>query len=475
MAVVPLNLSALNMETLPEAYEKIVEAICERKTILNSYDIDQSWNNDISRYTNSYGFLSKHQPNFAMCMNALATCVFRMGWFFADLSGNYIQDSYSNFPKSLRERMIADTEHSLGASIMTFDSFDEHTIEDWKTVLKNAAYWLNQCTAIKPLNCSTVQKCNQTNHWTNTPNWGTGDVTYTSEETGSSYDMHFDVRYYSWEYDHSTQSGADHSYSGDAYIKGRCGLAIDNKTPFPADVLLYLCLPHQDEAYWEIENKWQTYGWSMEIQDNLWTPDPNHPEEKWTGKTTTTNRHLVYAGGQWRPSYEIDQEENWSAGSGGGQDNYLLGGTVSTKRTNYSHDGNLSYVMRESENIIPEDPQTRSYGYASNELEMYRDCYLWDGFGIWNSPSEPLSAEVLPARTKKIIDATVFNTLPMPQHYPSEFVPDGWTRGSMWWDETLDVHFRCFVVPILDFKDSLTTFEIEDESSEQGDAPIIGG
>jgi hypothetical protein len=94
---------------------------------------------------------------------------------------------------------------------------------------------------------------------------------------------------------------------------------------------------------------------------------------------------------------------------------------------------------------------------------MYHDR-IWDGLGIWTSPSEPLSAEVIPARTKKKIDATFFNPVPEPQQSRlREVIPTGWKHGSCWWEEELTNSYDLRVVPILDYSDSVTTFSFDEE------------
>lgn len=459
MAIVNLQLSALNMETLPVAYYKIIEAINERKTILNAFNIDTSYAQDWGHYTDSYGIVDRHQPNYAMCMNSLMHCVYRMGQYFTDLSAEYIQDSYANFPKSFSMTLRSDTEHKIGTSIRQYNSFDDDTIDSWKSVLSTAAYWLNRYTAINvPKEYrSVMQTCE---YGTKDLSSSTAFTTTETEERRSN--MSFNITHSSYEYYRPTESGTDAGYSGTRRYSGNFGLTLDNRTPYSANVLLYLCLPSVADTAWNNVNKWQSYSYSMEIYSGLWVPYEDEPTLKYPGEGNGSNGSFVLAGGQWRQRDDTRTWIKYSAGSQSGTDNHQLSSTEHFIRKNYTHDGREQCVLDETSASEGEDTHIYYYSWAENELNVNRKA--WDGLGIWTSPSEPFLAEVIPARTKKKITATFFNNLPEPsKNRLTEIIPAGWRHGSCWWDENLANSYDLRVVPILDYSDSVTTFSFDEE------------
>lgn len=463
MAIVNLQLSALNMETLPVAYYKIIEAINERKTILNAFGIDTSYSQDWSQYTGGYGFVDRNNPNYAMCMNSLMYCVNRMGQYFVDLSGDYIQDSYANFPKTYSHPLKEDTEHNIGVSVRQYDSFEDNTIESWRQVLYTAAYWLNKYTAINvPNNYRTVNtNCSYTSY-----DLSASDQFVPENMKERKSDMRFTITHHSMEYDRPTSSGSDHYYNGYRRCSGYFGLALDNRTPYPAKVLLYLCLPSVPDDgrdNWKNVQKWQNYHYRMEICSRLWIPDPDDPSLLYPGVADIDNDTFIYAGGNWKQSIDDHTKIIYSAGRETGTENYQLSAIEVYDKKNYTPDGRQNIVLDHRTTEEGEDRHTYYLAWAENELEMYHDR-IWDGLGIWTSPSEPYLAEIIPARTKKKIDATFFNPVPEPQQSRlSEVIPTGWRHGSCWWEENFTNSYELRVVPILDYSDSVTTFSFDEE------------
>lgn len=457
MAVEQLRLSSLTMETLPDAYSQIVQAICERKTILNAFDYGIQ-----GSCTNDYGFLSQHQPNFAMSMNALLECVRRIGSSFFDEDAEYIEQSYSNFPKTFGNKIVTDEEHSVGVSIMQFDTFTEPTIEDWRNVLGTAAYWLNKFTKIHPkFNATTTLYCPYTtSSWWDTEDWGTYEIVPTAE---SEREMSFSIQKWYRESCQPTQYDPDpyHVYKdGALHVRARCGLAIDNKTPYDASVLLYSCMPEQPESNWASRDKWQTIDYNMRTCTNYYQPDPDDSFYLWPGKTSNRSVEQVLAGDGWKDAYYSEEDTIYTVGRDFVEDNHQLCLEYEQYETNYSHDGSSSYLMHSENSSQGENPNSTYTSYSINFLDFRPGTKVWDGFGIWNAVGVPLNGGTVPARTKQVLASTVMSSVPLPNSRMQNMIPADWTRGGVWWEEHLFADYTVRIVPILDFTDSITTFEV---------------
>ena len=461
MAVVTISLSSLNLETLPKAFSKIGEAINERWTIMKAFGQDPSVS-----YLDGQWLAQPFCPTLAAKANLLNSMVMKMTAGWVDLSADYVPHSYSNFPKSLQGAAKADSANLGPNSIAVGESFAEETMDKFKNVITNVCNWLNRMTCIQPDNdsCFTMQHWSDSKTWSHLPGYEDTLSNETApfeppQERERSFRQESPTITYnreSWQvyFYQDDVIGTDQHTRG---LTANTGVIIDNRTPYDAIAKLYLTLPSVAESSWSNKNKWQNLLREIEISREPFNPYPESPSIFYPGGRNDVQEVLVKAGDSWKPYQSIVQDVEYTKDAA----NYKASGTYDLVKTNYTPDGISSYVMKEEHRVEGPDESVYWHGEPQNEIDVTSEPYngygLWEGFGLWNSPSEPMSAECH-ARTKDYVWEPI-TALTEPTIDFHAF--DGnYTRGNYDWWEQYRFGYSVRIVPILDFTDSITTFAV---------------
>lgn len=449
MAIKNLDqLSALSLETFPEVYNTIMEGVAERLTILRAFGYDLA-------PFNSFGFPFYNQPNLSQHMNNLMHCIYTMGQYFTDLSADYIPDSYTNFPKTYSLATKTETEFPLGISITTGDNFSESDFARWRFQFKVAAAWLNRFVyyAVPSDYQKTTQFLSQTSSWTDSDPGATFTPENLSERHGGGMTLYY--------FDEFNERVADTQYTPTHYVWGerrvnvRSGLEIDNRTPYNANCLLYLVMPSASSGPGRYDGnyrRWQRKQYEMTICTGVHT-NPDDERYHIPSHVEYTANNQVFVNGQWQTGDYFNQSINYESNGQG------IDETQTQREIWYSDYGDRSMVY--SESVVSSEYHSWYTAQAENELDLgyYGYDRIWNGLGIWTDMQTPIS-EAVPAHTKKVLQCTHFTTLPFPNTDWAALKPAGWTRGSYDWTDEGFIEYEMRVVPILDFSQALTTFDL---------------
>lgn len=462
MAIKNLDeLSALSLETFPQVYEVIMEGIAERITILRSFGYDLN-------FFNEFGHPFYNQPNLSQQMNNLMHCIYTMGQYFTDLSADYIPDSYSNFPKTCSLATKTETEYPLGISLTTGDNFSEADFARWRFQFKVAAAWLNRFVyfAVPSSYQKTTQRTNNSVSWSDSDPGPSFTPTDMSEREGRTMSFYF--------FDGRDERLADtvtstplHELYGERRATAYTGLEIDNRSPYAANCLLYLVMRSASSGPGRYDGnykRWQTKQYEMTICSGVHT-DPSDNRYHIPSKVEYTVDNQVFINGEWKTGEWMKQTTNYD------NDGRGIDERTQQREMWYSDYGDKSMVYSESDETSEYHSWYTSQAKNILELGYYNYDRVWDGLGIWTDMQTPIS-EVVPAHTKKVLQCTRYSTLPFPSTNWAALKPAGWTHGSYDWTDEGFVEYEMRVVPILDFTQSVTTFNLEDSSGSG--ASVIG-
>jgi hypothetical protein len=444
-----------------------------------------------------------------------------------------IPHSYENFPRTLAERFRNDAEHSLAPDIIAqYDSFGEDTMEKYKRLLANCAYWLNQMYMIQvPL------------QWNNssyndylqgvTQNWAFVDYrgyysnrlywadrysdepgVLTEDEAGypsqnpvlvsgfeedrwrgrNKMTIDYGVEWFrnndlsahrvnpgelpaKYDYPEITW-GSNWSLDGAKYIGTGAGfgtysgLWVDNRAPFDGICKCFVIKNDTNhkgdwigrESQYE---QWEYAVGGSELCSNLYIPPGYEDEERpWQGRPgrivdtgTNGDKYIMTVNG---PKQTYSQKfvntynrsgDDWGRCNGetDSTDKWTYSIPSADKSSNYYHD----YEQKPASAVSA----YARYADARNELEVY--AHEWFGFGLTDDPSIPVET-TLSAHTKDFVIPKwdEIPELPTPEwtKYDSVF---NWDKGSQYYGEHRTFWWCVVVVPIMDYRETLTTITIK--------------
>lgn len=452
MAVVDLNLSSLSLETLPPALLQLAEAVNERITILHGLEVGPRY-----PYSDIIDWIwppENGSPNYALPINNLLRIVQRMSKYFVDLSADYISNSYTNFPKTLAGA-FKEASGDLGEqNVYCGETFTNDTIANFRSILVSTAEWLNRMVYVVPSKTYTTQ------HWDDRKDWEAADEESLSNETAPFDPPEYYQRTGSMvlELDEDKEQ---HYFNGEMIvdggrreIDGYTGLIVDNKTPYDAVVLNYFVLPAVAETNWRTDTKWQWYQRHTTMCREPWSP-VSWPDDVYPGGTFDATDYMVYAGGQWKTytRYTFDRKLAADVDTGS---NYQISGTSYDLWQNWTHEGTQNYVLNEE--TEEEGESQSSYWYADPENSIETHCHFWYGFGFCNNINEPYVTSIA-AHTRDYVIPPM-SSITEPTNINWHEFDTGYSRGSYDWDEDYNYTFSIRVVPVLDFTESVTTFNV---------------
>lgn len=457
----PVDLSGLSLEVLPDVVEKLQDACFERLSIVRACGSEWESNNDGTWYLDNYPIAEKESTVMCRRINALATFVERLSRYYLDVDAEYIAGSYSNFPKSLRSALVTSTDYPIGTqTLFRCETFTDATMDKYKTLLTNCAYWLNKMTKIV-LPSSRMCFKRKASVKSGGADLSVVPEIVTLDEYSSPIGEYRvgSVTYWNWSYTFYGYEQEEISYSHDSqnfYLYD--GVVIDNRAPYPAAVDFYLTLPKVSESNWSATNKWQGVEWEMYIATSVSSEGEAPYESYYATSTKKEYGSQAFIGG----------------GLGNAYTTYLKtiidNGTVKTthsENTNYTHDGSQSYVYLSSD--LTSDSTLGNHASPENSLNVWTDFRnsgdIWTGLGLWTDPSQPIR-RFIPANTKKEILDICGSGNYRPPFLLRHFSPAGWTRGSHGWEEHRSVSYDWRLIPVMDFSDSITMFAIGDEEEE---------
>lgn len=488
MAVVSLDLNNLNLETYPEAYEKLVDALNERIALLKAFGYDNSFGDGGAgnlfygvSYTTSYipcGPMNKFEPNEADKMNSLMRAIRNLATRFINPDDVEFQLSYTDFPHNyLSELKKQSDEHSIGHCVGRTQTFDPETMTDWKQIFVEAAYWLNKMTMVRvPSNWDYRHTTESTsdNSYNEKP-LEYAIVPQPVDPLFSNHDAYINLEY------HKKQNHTEANPTITKRWDCMTGLTIVNRAPWDGVCKLYLCCPHFEATgerwdgvfpagrrvlrrNWNQPQKWQYLERDMEVCDGAYQPDPqDDPDKYWyTNKLEVKETEVLTDNGEWTEK-KIDRTESVFSG---GSDNYRLSRTTTQFEKNFNHDASEEVLLTSESTTEGPDQYDTSHGSPVNNLTV--NCYnIWDGLGLTDAISTPIE-EAIPAHTEKKLTCFSFTQIPEPTPDFDSFVGSDWQRGNFDWHEEVIVSYDLRVIPIMDYSESLTTFTIA-EPPEPGE------
>lgn len=481
-------------------------------------------------------------------VNEIADNVKRLCGYFVDEQESHaraIPGSYENFPRTLAERFRNDPDHSLGPDIIAqYESFPPESLDKYRRLLSNCAYWLNQMYMIEvPLqyNDSSWGDYMQgvTQEWSLLDKNGRyqsqlywsdyydgieeGEEDYYTREPvevsgfrerdgRTKMTLSYGVEWIRWndmsavrvnpgewppEYTYEEVTwGADYSkcgrrscgVTGSIFTHGNThsGLWVRNDAPFDGVCKCFVIKNDTDHGKsggnpdWygsrgrggrygynsigDQNKKWVFIEGGANLCSNLYVPpgyeDYKNPWSKnYPGRVDwgESNRdiHIITENGDKKFSERRSIVDYNTGGDWYGRANHARDIEY---RWNYS-------VPNASESVCylndveerPASAVSGSYYWApaTNELTIYAN--EWYGFGLTSDPSIPVEAP-LAAHTKDFVIAKWDSAPPIPtpdwSKYDRLF---NWTQGSQYYRETREFHWNAVVVPIMDYRDSLST------------------
>jgi hypothetical protein len=486
MAVVDLNLSALNLETFPDAYGKLTDALNERISILAAMGINLPSGGagqafyGVTEADNAkrMGPMNPKEVPSASKMNSLIRAIRNLATYFINPEDVTFSESYTDFPHNfLNELKRQSDEHSIGYCVGRTQSFDEETMDNWKQMFVEAAYWLNKMTMIQlPSNIDHREVSEIAD---NPYTAYTMDVPINTQPITSSWEKDFDAKIkinYERKQD-QTQS--------DPTIKRKwecnTGLIVTNRAPWDAVCKLYFVLPPYDasdtkwdgvfpagrrvlQRKWNQPQKWQYLTRQLQVESGAYQHDPqDHPDEYWYTDELVIEETEVLLSSVWTAKKSYREHTVYS----GGSDNSRVSKTEDSFEKNFSPDGDQEVLL--TQESISYGPDPNEYGRGTPTNNLTANVYAWSGFGLLSAISMPLE-ETVEAHSKKKLACLSFNQIPEELPDFDAYVGNDWDRGNHNWSESIYVNYDIRIVPFMDYADSITMFNVVDGTESSGNA-----
>lgn len=482
MAVVDLNLSALNLETFPNAYGKIVDALNERISILDAMGVylgsggagAQFYGVTIDQTNSRMGPMNPKEVPSASKMNSLIRAIRNLANQFVNVEDVTFTESYTDFPHTyLNELKRQSDEHSIGYCVGRTQSFDEETMDNWKQMFVEAAYWLNKMTMVRlpsEMNYREISEYAYNNSF-NAPPIDSPIVPDPATDSNiQDNDARIYIRYYSeqnQDLPNPTQTKRWECYTG---------LIVTNRAPWKAVCKLYFVCPPWDATdtkwdgvfpagrrvlrrNWNKPEKWQYLTRSLEKYANTYQPDPaDDPDTYWATYHLQTNETEVLLSGVWTVKKSTREETNYS----GGTSNTQTSKTTDSFEKNFSPDGTEEVLLTQESSSEGPDPYSYLRSVPNNELTVAAN--VWNGYGLVLDISTPLE-EVVEGHSKKKLACLSFNQIPEEIPDFDAYVGSDWEEGDHDWTKDITVNCDIRIVPIMDYTGSITTFNVIDSSS----------
>ena len=441
-------------EQLPSAVPALDSAIRERYAALAATNQTEPFRDDYLYFDGSPPPTVDGQAAIALYANSLAKAVRRLGNYYLDADAYYIPGSFSNFPQTLAAAMKQSEEHPLGASVARCDSWGtsgRDAFGDFKTMLEDCAYWLNRMTRlVVPSRFVTATICKSpegSDSWSSYPL--SADFSPVEGFKESEMSTFADYSRNGWFY---WFKGLDRPYSNETH-RGRIydGWAVDNRTPFDAQVEFYLVNPSisgRDRYKWQAVNKWNGFRCRAEICESI------EYDEDWGDYTAKQITHRA------KTIAETENGEVELLADTFVQHTIESGEMDTDKdvRTNYTFDGASAFEYYRDES---ESEPVLGHWYPRNEFDLwigtsYAGIPKWDGFGLWSNPATPRVAP-LEAHSKRILLTDNSPRLPS-INFNSYKSKAGYTRGSYDWDEDYACEWSPRLIAVFNFGNAFTTF-----------------
>lgn len=487
MAVVNLELSALNLETFPEAYGKLIDGINERISILDAMGIYLGTSG--SRYK-FYGYteeasiasgdpMNPKQVPSASKMNSVIRAIRNLATYFCNPDEVTFKESYTDFPHTyLSELKKQSSEHSIGYCVGRTQCLDETTLDNWKQMFREAAYWLNRMTMIRVPSNYTYRECTEI---TDNP-YSDVDINsaITPQPASQEYEKNKDPRIYITY--KRVRSNSDPNAADKKHWTCYTGLVVTNRAPWDATCRLYFVCPSWDAAdtkwdgvfpagwrvlnrRWNQPQKWQYLTRSIEIDDGAYKPYPqDYPDTYFFTDRLEIEETQVLLSGDWATKKSSRTHAIYS----GGADDTQVSKTIDSFEKNFSPDGDEEILL--TQESTTEGPDSGQTGCGTPKNDLQELVYLWNGFGLVSDLSSYLS-ESVPAHTKKKLTCLSFNQIPEDIPDFDDYVGSEWTHGNHYWYEHISIYCDVRIVPIMDYTDSITTFNVVDSVESSGNAP----
>lgn len=476
MAVVNLNLSALNLETFPDAYGKLTDALNERIAILAAMGTNVGtggsgyafYGTTEADYVNRMGPMNPKEVPSASKMNSLIRAIRNLATYFVNPEEVTFSESYTDFPHNyLNELKRQSDEHSIGYCVGRTQSFDEETMDTWKQMFVEAAYWLNKMTMIRLPSDMDHREVSETanNPYTFSP----VEVQITTQPITSSWEKNYDANIKIIYERTQDQTQSDPTTKK----KWECntGLIVTNRAPWDAVCKLYFVLPPYDasdtkwdgvfpagqrvlERKWNQPQKWQYLTQQLQVESGAYQYDPqDHPDDYWYTDKLVADETEVLLSGVWTVKKSSREHTTYSGGSG----NTQTSKTSDSFEKNFSPDGDKEVLLTQDSSSEGPNPYEYGRGTPTNKLTVV--AYAWNGFGLVGDISAPLE-EAVAAHTKKKLACLTFNQIPEDVPAFDDYVGSDWERGDHDWSESITVQCDIRIVPIMDYTDSVTTFSV---------------